>query len=134
MKIKTEVFVTVSENPDPEDLIFEWELFSCALAKPPDRHDKPGAPVNGSNTDMLIVHAGVKKEGCITLDLTKAYEKLQDEDSGRNNGGALECDVFFKLGSDRGTLVVEAVHDGRVVGEANIEYAPPKAKAQQAAS
>lgn len=39
MRIKTDLYVTVPEDADEEDLIYKWKLLSCAQEDLPERED-----------------------------------------------------------------------------------------------
>lgn len=71
------------------------------------------------------MRAGVKSEGTINLDLSKALKTPKRK--GRPSEAVVVA-IVFKMGSERGTLVVEALHGRKLVGTATIDYAQTHAR------
>lgn len=68
---------------------------------------------------------GVKPEGTIQLDLSDLWDIIANRLKAHE---ALRVDIVFKMGSERGTLVVEALHGRKVVGETTIDYSRTHAR------
>jgi len=62
-------------------------------------------------------------EGEITLNLSNTYKRQKKTDGSSDRHEAVKIGVVIKMGSERGTLAVEALHGRKVVGTAKIDYA-----------
>lgn len=80
------------------------------------------------DSTILTIETDVKKEGSIMLDLRKSYKRTKRNDGSHDGHEAIKVAIVFKMGSERGTLVVEALHGAKVVGTAKIDYARTHAR------
>jgi len=62
-------------------------------------------------------------EGEITLNLSNTYKRQKKNDGSSTRHEAVKIGVVIKMGSERGTLTVEALHGRKVVGTTKIDYA-----------
>lgn len=72
---------------------------------------------------MLTHYADVKREGSINLDLNKTYKRSKHSDESDEGHEAIKITIVMKMGNERGTLMIEALHGTKVVGTAKINYA-----------
>lgn len=132
MKIRTKLYYAIPKGADEENLVFKWKLFSCALPVAPDRQDHKGKSLYNTCERILTLHADVKVEGEITLDLREALKdtiKTGKRKDGTHGGQEIvPIAIVFKMGSERGTIVVEAYHGKKMVGTAKINYAKTHAR------
>lgn len=70
----------------------------------------------------------MKKEGEITLDLRDVLKRSKRNDGSNSGAEAVDIVIVFKMGNERGTIVVEALHGKKVVGTAKIDYARTHAR------
>lgn len=67
----------------------------------------------------MLICSGVEKIGTIRLDIGRSYKR---QAVSVNDAAKADIKIVIKLGSDRGVLVVEALHNRTVVGTASIDY------------
>lgn len=128
MRVKTDLYVTVSDEADEEDLAFKWNLFSCSMENPPDREEHGGTIFLMLWLEPANLFVDVKREGSITLNLSKTYKRSKGDDGNHLGHEAVNVGIVIKMGSEKGILVVEALHGKKVVGTAKIDYARTHAR------
>lgn len=128
MRVKTDLYVTIPEDAEQEDMIFEWQLFSCASENAPTREEHPGKSFRDEHMGILTLCEDVKEEAWITLDLTSTHKRTRRDDGSHDNYEAVKIAIVFKMGDERGTLMVEALHGRKVLGTARIDYARAQAR------
>lgn len=71
---------------------------------------------------------GVKREGSINIDLSKAPKIKSDSDFTESDATAVQVKIVAKLGSKKGVMVIEGKYGKHVLGTATIDYASTHAR------
>lgn len=126
MKLDSRVYVAIDPSWEDHEKKFTWDLYCCKLDEAPERTDNKGRLFARAQLNLLTVSAVVVKQGVIRMDLSKAFKKPK-----KCAGDELQkadVRIVFKLGNERGVIIVEAVLGKTVVGTGRIDYARSHAR------
>jgi len=124
MEIATSLYDTLEEGVDEP---LEYELFSSPLDTPPETSEHPSKL-------QLLPHlafanfSDVEFEGNMTIELWRANKKQRGGDVVRNGHKKVGVKIVVKMGTDKGTLQVEAKNNRNVLGIAKIDYGKTHAR------